>query len=129
MYSFACFLYCFEMDFFFLFWFLKTGFYCLALAFLEITLDQRSDWLWLPNSGFKGVCQHHRALRQILIMYPRLGWNHSEDQANLKVPRDLLVSTSSGLRLKACSTMSNYTPLLTSKTVYPHYRHSSLAIF
>jgi hypothetical protein len=55
--------------FWFWFWFFKTGFLCVALAALELTVDQaglepgtqKSACLCLPSAGIKGV-RHHAQL-------------------------------------------------------------------
>ena len=59
---------------FFLFWFAKTGYPCVALAHvLELILKRgwpqthRDDCLCLPSVGIKGMYHHHLAGCLILI--------------------------------------------------------------
>jgi hypothetical protein len=53
--------------FFFFFWFFETGFLCVALAVLELTLwtrlasNSEIAYLCLPSAGIKGVRHHHPA--------------------------------------------------------------------
>ena len=51
-------------SFLFFLWFFKTGFFCIALAVLELCRPgwpriQKSTWLCLPSASIKGV--HHHA--------------------------------------------------------------------
>jgi hypothetical protein len=51
----------------FVFWFFETGFLCVALAVLELTLwtrlasNSEIAYLCLPSAGIKGVRHHHPA--------------------------------------------------------------------
>jgi hypothetical protein len=58
-----------------IYWFLKTGFLCVALAGLELTLQTRlalnlwrSTCLSLPSAGIKGICYHHPAFLKSVII-------------------------------------------------------------
>ena len=58
-----------------LFWFFKTGFLCVDLAFLELCRaswpqTQRSVCLGLPSAGIKGVCHYHTSQVTSFTMNP-----------------------------------------------------------
>jgi hypothetical protein len=59
--------------FFFFFWFFKTGFLCVDLAVLELTLYQaglelkKSTCLCLPRAGIKGMRHHRPALLSLYL--------------------------------------------------------------